>query len=138
MWTICYWIVAFLCLFGLPGISIIMVLLYPVLLVGHSIIFGSIEAAQNRREAREAAKQSYDPQGAEQPTDEDVKPSLDPALLRKRSEESFELIRLQEVEAAEAQAPSEQSFDRHHEVTTSAIADDHSSWQDRLEAEARR
>lgn len=137
MWTLGYFLVALLCLFGLSGISIIMVLLYPVLLVGHAIIFGSIEAAQNRREAREAAKQSYEPQGFEQQTQEDITPSVNPSLMINRKEEWLEQIRLQDVETAEAQAPSEQSFEHHHEVMSTAFSDDHTSWQERLEADTR-
>lgn len=137
MWFWSYVAVGFLMLFWLPGISIIMLFLFPVLLIGHSFITGVIDGSRNRRSAREAAKQSHEPQGSEQLPHEDVKPSVDPVLLSKRSEASFELARQQEVEAAEAQASSEQSFLHHHEVSSPSTAEEFTSWQDRLEAEAR-
>ena len=137
MWFWGYVAVGFLMLFWLPGISIIMLFLFPVLLIGHSFITGVIDGSRNRRAAREAANQFNEPQGSEQLSHEDVKPSVDAALLSKRSEESFELARQQEIEAAEAQASSEQSFSHHHEVLSSSPAEEFTSWQDRLEAEAR-
>jgi hypothetical protein len=138
MWTLGYFLAGVLFLFWLPGLTIIMVLLYPVLLVGHALIFGSIDAARSRNQSCERSTLTQDSNSSHDIPPQDAAPVIDDVALQKRSDEVREQLRLQDELIAQNEVQSGQSFSHHHDLPSPPPSEAFTSWQDRLEAEAQR
>ncbi len=131
-----YWIVAFAFLFWLPGISIGMLLLYPVFFVVNALIRMSVEGSRGRELQRTQATQLYSDAPSEEPDQSQDLPKVDPDVSRNNAVEALELQRQIDAQTAESELSSEQSISHHNESLSSQDVDVHATWQDRLEAEA--
>lgn len=129
-----YWFVAVVCLFVLPGVSIIMAVLYGC----YAFIATFFERPQGRMASHGSG--SENPYGG--PENAEVSSEIDPEVAKRQAAAyaaEAEALELERENLLEEHEQSEQNALNHRAALEQSMVDEAEqlSWQDRLEAEAR-
>lgn len=130
-----FWSVAVGCLFVLPGVSIIMVVLYGC----YAFVAPFFERPRGRMASQGSG--SDDPNGG--PENAEVSTEIDPENAKRQAAAyaaEAEALELERENLAEEREQNEQNAHNHRAALEQSTVDEAEqlSWQDRLEAEARR
>lgn len=129
-----YWSVALGCLFVLPGVSIIMLVLYGC----YAFVAPFFERPRGRMASQGSG--SDDPYGGPEHTE--VSTEIDPEVAKRQAAAyaaEAEALELERVNLLEENEQNEQNTLNHRVALEQSMVDEAEqlSWQDRLEAEAR-